>query len=223
MTTVSPNLYARRGRQVWAAGTPWPSPSIGLGGHYIESVPPAVFGTSDWVASNGPGNQGQGCVDPGPNIGYSVSGGVLFLKSGVPGWSMISQQTFPRTKYVSLQWVMYGKVTDPAPDAFHSVGFYNGELDYRTINYMRGSVAGKLDLTLLSEPDHRISTLVPNYTDERTYHLLRIDHEFDTWRYFADDVLLREETSPALSNDPHVCVFIGGMDGSIGSMVVNVE
>lgn len=223
MTTVSPNLYNRRGHQVWSAGTPWASPSIGLGLSYDGTVPPTVNGTSEWLVSNAPGDQGQACVDPGPNVGYSVANGLLFLKSGVPGWSMISKETFPRTKYCSLQWVMYGKVTNTAPDAFCSVGFYDGELDYHTMDYMRGSVAGKLDLALLTEPDHRISTLVSNYTDEKVYHLLRMDHEFGTWRCFADDQLIREETSPPLANDFHVCVFIGGMEGSLGSMVVNVE
>ncbi|CAB4202367.1 hypothetical protein UFOVP1623_52 [uncultured Caudovirales phage] len=223
MTTVSPNLYARRGHQVWAAGTPWANPSIGLGPYYSESVPPGIHGSAKWLCSNAPGLGGLGCVDPGPNMGYSVRDGALDLKSGVPGWSMISRETFPRTQYVSLQWVMAGKVTDPVPDAFHSVGFYNGERDYRTVNLMRGTLPGKLNLVLLSEPDHRISTLVENYTVENGYHLFRIDHEFGTWRYFADDVLLREETSGPLSHDFHICVFMGGMDGSLGSMVVNVE
>jgi len=136
---------------------------------------------------------------------------------------MISRQTFDRTRYWSLQWAMAGRVTSPVVDAFFGVGAYDGELDYRNTDLMRGSAPGRLDLTIFSEPDHRISVLAANYTAENAWHAYRIDHEFGTWRYFADDVLLREETSPAMQHDFHVCIFIGGMAGSVGAMTVNVE
>lgn len=224
MTSVSPNIYSRRGRQVFACGNPWVGPSIGLGLAITEDVPPVVSGISPWLTFDRPGMEGRDCVDPGPNSAYRVINGQLHLTAPNPGWPMITNQTFRKDRYCSIQWVSSAKHLLPTVNGFHSVGAYNGELDYRTLDLVAGSNVNKLNLALLAEPSHLWSVIVPDYCGIDEFHLFRIDHDgFGTWSYFADDVLLRTDCSGPLSKDFHVCVFTGGMTAKLGSITVNVE
>lgn len=223
MTSVSPTIHNRRGRQVFACGNPWVGPSIGLGLAITEDVPPVVSGTSPWLTFDRPGMEGRDCVDPGPNKAYSVVGGLLKLNSEATGWPMITRQKFRKDRYCSVQWVTSAKVNPSTLDAFHSVGMYDGELDYRTLNLFPGS-PGKLDLVILTEPYHTLSVVAPDFCAENGFHLFRIDHDgFGTWSYFVDDVLYRQDNSGVLKNDFHLCVFTGGMSAVMGSITVNVE
>lgn len=224
MTTVWANINNRRGRQVFACGNPWVGPSIGLGLAITESVPPVVSGASTWLTFDRPGMEGRDCVDPGPNNAYNVSGGVLNIKALAPGWPMITRQTFRKDRYCSVQWVAAAKALPPYTDGFHSAGLYDGELDYRTLNLVPGSIPGMLDLVVLAEPAHLWTVLVPNFCAADGFHLFRIDHDgFGMWSYFVDEVLYRVDVSGPLKNDPHVCIFTGGMTAKIGSITVNIE
>ncbi len=164
-------------------------------------------------------------IDPGPNPAYTSEGGSLHLKSDNSGWALFSKQTFPRLRYCSLQWTAMATANhSPPPDAFLSAGFYNGEADYRTFNYMLGTEPGKLSLVALQEPQHTAITVADNFCWQNAYNTtFRLDCEGGMWRYFADGTLLREDFSGPLANDPHVCIFIGGMSGVLGRITMFVE
>jgi len=224
VVTISPSLYNRRGRQVFAYGNPWPSPNIGLGLSITEDVPPVVTGTVfPWLTFDRPGMEGRLCIDPGPNAGYKVEGGLLNLTAGSPGWPMITRQTFRKDRYCSVQWVAAVSKINPVAEAFHSAGMYNGELDYRTLDLANGS-PGKLDLVILTEPYHTWSVVANDFCLEGGFHTFRVDHDgFGGWSYFVDDVLVRLDNSGPLKNDFHICIFNGNVNVTMGSITVNVE
>ncbi len=222
------NIYARRGTQVQLDGLDngwWRSPSIGLGYSIVGDTPPVFSGTQPWLTPVWSRVGGQEVIDPGPNTAYTSAGGSLHLRSDYSGWCLITKQTFPRLRYCSLEWVASAKaMANPPPDAFMSAGFYNGEADYRTFNYMQGTQQNKLALTVLQEPLHTAITVADNYCwDDGHNTVFRMDCEGGLWRYFADGNLLREDNSGPLANDPHICVFIGGMTGILGRMTLNIE
>lgn len=207
-------IPARRGQKVWWAD--WARADIGARRDYDGStVPPTLSSAAPWLVSNGPGSGGWWAADPLPNAAFTSGGGMLTLNSEVPGWSMISGLTFPKDGYLSLKWLALAAVTDPVPDAFFGIGFYDGEQDYRTINLMRGITPGKLALVLLTEPAHSLDILVPDFCDESTAHTFRFDMDAGVLSLYVDGCEVTLPQYGALKNDPHICIFIGGMYASM--------
>lgn len=211
----------RRGRRIWAAD--WSGPDIGAAKAFREFVPPVLLGDAPWLVSNGPGSEGWWAAEPAPNEAYDASGGIINLRALIPGWSMITSRTFSRDAYCSIGWAAKARLTSPAIDAFFSIGFYDGEMDYCTLNFMRATTPGKLALVLLTEPAHSLDILVDDFCAEGEWHIFRLDMEDGVFSAYVDDRPLPLPNYGPLLNDPHVSVFIGGMAASIGRLDVFSE
>jgi len=196
----------RRGRKIWEAD--WAEPDIGAVRGFRDTSPPTLLGEGPWLLMDG----------PIPDNAYAAGDGTLTLGSGVPGWAMITGRTFPRDAYCSLEWAACARLTSDVTDAFLGIGFYNGEWDYRTLNFMRGLTPGKLALVLLAEPAHTLQILEPDFCDEGSWNSLRMDVEDGVIRLWVNGKPVPIPSHNPPEKDPHVCVFIGGMAARLSRM-----
>lgn len=220
VTSVSgPPPASRPGTLTWSAD--WTGPSIGLGLECSEDVPPRCFGSdASWLTFNRPGTQGQACVDPGPNACYATDRGTLKITAGAPGWPMFTKETFAGP--ISVEAVAYATCTDPG--CFFGPVVYNGEMNYRAIYW---AAAGDRVQVWLYAPTVAVPLEAATYP-QNTVKAFRMDYDgVDTWRYYIDGQLVLTETPgslgpdrTALSEAPHVSLFMGGAFGGISRLDV---
>ena len=202
----------------------WSAPSIGVGVGCTEDVPPVcTAGEAPWLTFDRPGTQGQACVDPAPNACYEADGRTLTLRTGPPGFPLFTRQTFDGA--ISVEVAMSAKCL--AQDCYAGPVFYNGEHNYRALYYTK--VADGLQVSVYT-PVSYAGPISPEVYPAGSTHTLRIDYAIDTWLYYVDGVLKLTETpgslgpdSTVLTSPPHVALFIGDAEASIGPLTVYTQ
>lgn len=212
-------------RKVFSAD--WSGPSIGLGLACTEDTPPVFTAPPECIFAtfDRPGLQGRDCVDPGPNPGYHVEGGKLIMTPGVPGYLIISAQTFPKDGYISIEAELEARSI--LTEGCGGIVLYNGEANYRAI-YLSpdATVRGSLSAGMWST-SHRVD--FPGLIEFNEKRTVRIDYEKGFIDYYVDGRMVYSEgpttakDPSVMAHDPRLALFAGGITLVVGRVEVFVD
>lgn len=193
----------------------WPTDTIGVG--CGEDVPPTCAGTATWLTFPRPGTQGLDCVDPKPNVCMELLGDRLRFRSAVPGFPLISAQTFPASA-LSIEAVVAATCRDPG--CFIGPVIFDGELDYAAI-YLDAAADG---VRVRAYRPAVACELMGHHYAAGTAVALRIDYDGSGYSYYVNGSLVPApgcEGDP-LRHDPRAALFVGGVDGFVERLDVSV-
>ncbi len=190
------------------------------------SLPP---GTA-WGVLPQPGNGGNDCVDPEPNVCFQPAGGQLGYHAVNPGMALISATTLPRNAPISIEAVVTatndcttGQVSYVGPVIYDGEGAtWDPPGNYRSL-YLSCTGGGDQVRAWLYGPTYAGPIAQTTYAAGST-HVLRIDWAPGTSiTYLVDGAVFLVETpgsksadSLTFAQDPHPALWFGLSSGLIG-------
>ena len=211
---AGPPSAVRPGVVVFTAN--WQQDTIGVG--CGEDVPPTCAGTATWLTFPRPGTQGYACVDPKPNACLELLGDRLRVKNAVPGFPLISQQTFNATEGMSIEAVVSAICRDPG--CFIGPVIFDGELDYGGL-YLDAAADG---VRVRAYRPAVACELPGHHYPAGTTVALRVDYDGAGYRFVVNGSPASApgcEDDP-LKHDPRAALFAGGVDGYVERLDVTI-
>lgn len=161
-----------------------------------------------WTSFDRPGDQGLGCVGFGPNDCWQIINGAFVTKDVLPGFPIITRQTFDRSKPLHLKIRMAGSCTNPS--CWAGEVWYDGESYWEGLYYSYAD-QGHVVVSIWT-PSAIVKIAGPFPMGEPHDFDLIYDHATCSWSAEVDGVPTTVG-APAnhfcLPDDPHVAVFSG--------------